>query len=190
MPPKFGANDAAAAGDESRMLSSLPSPRLHGIDRMTISGSAALPPSPRLSNGRPGKRHIRLFAPLTFLWPRIIQAIVDGTPADLSVTSLAKAALFPDPAGAARSHETPRLSGPWGRTAFNRTDNILWQQQSSSREPIVGSPSNLPVNTRPTDGAYLPRAATRMPQASWTLLLTRPYCVVERFRLASAPDFV
>jgi hypothetical protein len=24
----------------------------------------------------------------------------------------------------------------------------------------------------------------------WTLLLTRPYCVVERFRLASAPDFV
>ena len=29
----------------------------------------------------------------------------------------------------------------WGRTAFNRTDNILWQQQSSSREPIVGSAS-------------------------------------------------
>src|SRR5207247_52353 len=58
------------------------------------------------------------------------------------------------------------LANPWGRTAFNRTDNILWQQQSSSREPIVGSASNLPVNTRPTDGAYLPRAATRTPQAS------------------------
>src|SRR6202035_3122256 len=24
---------------------------------------------------------------------------------------------------------------------------------------------------------------------NWTLLLTRPYCVVERFRFASAPDF-
>jgi hypothetical protein len=33
-----------------------------------------------------------LFAPLTFLWPRIIPAIVDGTaPADLTVASLAKA---------------------------------------------------------------------------------------------------
>jgi hypothetical protein len=33
-----------------------------------------------------------LFAPLTFLWPRIIPAIVDGTaPADLTVISLAKA---------------------------------------------------------------------------------------------------
>jgi hypothetical protein len=39
-----------------------------------------------------GERHIRLFAPLTFLWPRIIPAIVDGTaPADLTVTRLAKA---------------------------------------------------------------------------------------------------
>jgi hypothetical protein len=26
--------------------------------------------------------------------------------------------------------------------------------------------------------------------SGWTLLLTRPYCVVERVRLASAPDFV
>jgi hypothetical protein len=26
--------------------------------------------------------------------------------------------------------------------------------------------------------------------SSWMLLLTRPYCVVERLRLASAPDFV
>jgi hypothetical protein len=38
---------------ESRMLSSPPSPRPQGMGRMTISGSAALPPSPRLSNGRP-----------------------------------------------------------------------------------------------------------------------------------------
>jgi site-specific DNA recombinase len=39
-----------------------------------------------------GERHIRLFAPLTFLWRHIIPAIVDGTaPADLTVTGLAKA---------------------------------------------------------------------------------------------------
>jgi hypothetical protein len=35
---------------------------------------------------------MRLFASLTFLWPRIIPAIVDSTaPADLTVTSFAKA---------------------------------------------------------------------------------------------------
>ena len=40
----------------------------------------------------PGERHIRLLAPLAFLSPRIIAAIVDGTaPADLTVTGLAKA---------------------------------------------------------------------------------------------------
>jgi site-specific DNA recombinase len=39
-----------------------------------------------------GERHIRLLAPLALLSPRIIAAIVDGTaPADLTVTSLAKA---------------------------------------------------------------------------------------------------
>jgi site-specific DNA recombinase len=39
-----------------------------------------------------GERHIRLLAPLAFLSPRIIGAIVNGTaPADLTVTSLAKA---------------------------------------------------------------------------------------------------
>ena len=39
-----------------------------------------------------GERHIRLLAPLAFVSPRIIAAIVDGTaPADLAVTSLAKA---------------------------------------------------------------------------------------------------
>jgi site-specific DNA recombinase len=37
-----------------------------------------------------GERHIRLLAPLAFLSPRIIAAIVDGTaPADLTVTGLA-----------------------------------------------------------------------------------------------------
>ena len=36
-----------------------------------------------------GERHIRLLAPLAFLSPRIIAAIVDGTaPADLTVTAL------------------------------------------------------------------------------------------------------
>jgi site-specific DNA recombinase len=39
-----------------------------------------------------GERHIRLLAPLAFLSPRIIAAIIDGTaPADLTVTGLAKA---------------------------------------------------------------------------------------------------
>jgi hypothetical protein len=39
-----------------------------------------------------GERHIRLFAPPTFLGPHIIPAIVDGAaPADLTVTSLARA---------------------------------------------------------------------------------------------------
>ena len=42
-----------------------------------------------------GERHIRLLAPLAFLSPRIIAAVVDGTaPADLTVTSLAKALLY------------------------------------------------------------------------------------------------
>jgi site-specific DNA recombinase len=42
--------------------------------------------------GAQGERHIRLLAPLAFLSPRIIAAIVDGTaPADLTVTGLAKA---------------------------------------------------------------------------------------------------
>jgi site-specific DNA recombinase len=39
-----------------------------------------------------GERHIRLLAPLAFVSPRIIDAIVDGSaPADLTVTGLAKA---------------------------------------------------------------------------------------------------
>ena len=39
-----------------------------------------------------GERHIRLLAPVAFVSPRIIAAIVDGTaPADLTVTGLAKA---------------------------------------------------------------------------------------------------
>ena len=39
-----------------------------------------------------GERHIRLLAPLAFVSPRIIAAIIDGTaPADLTVTGLAKA---------------------------------------------------------------------------------------------------
>ena len=48
-----------------------------------------------------GERHIRLLAPLAFLSPRIIAAIVNGTaPADLTVTGLAKAlAVFVGQAG-------------------------------------------------------------------------------------------
>ena len=43
---------------------------------------------------REGKveRHVRLLAPLAFLSPRIVAAIIDGTaPANLTVTSLARA---------------------------------------------------------------------------------------------------
>ena len=43
---------------------------------------------------REGKveRHVRLLAPLAFLSPRIVAAIIDGTaPADLTATSLARA---------------------------------------------------------------------------------------------------
>ena len=39
-----------------------------------------------------GERHIRLLAPLAFVSPHIIKAIVDGiAPADLTVTGLARA---------------------------------------------------------------------------------------------------
>ncbi len=39
-----------------------------------------------------GERHIRLLAPIAFVSPRIIAAIIDGTaPAELTVTGLAKA---------------------------------------------------------------------------------------------------
>jgi site-specific DNA recombinase len=44
--------------------------------------------------GREGKveRHVRLLAPLAFLSPRLVAAIIDGTaPADLTATSLARA---------------------------------------------------------------------------------------------------
>ena len=37
------------------------------------------------------KRHVRFLAPLTYLSPRVIQAIVEGSaPADLTVTRLAR----------------------------------------------------------------------------------------------------
>ena len=73
------------------MLCSLPSPR--PANGSTTFGLAALPPLLRLPRGEAvGERHIRLLAPLAFLSPRIIAAIIDGTaPADLTVTGLAKA---------------------------------------------------------------------------------------------------
>jgi hypothetical protein len=43
------------------------------------------------------------------------------------------AALFPDPVGARDLTKRLGSANPWGRTAFNRTDNILWQQQGRAR---------------------------------------------------------
>jgi hypothetical protein len=45
------------------------------------------------------------------------------------------------------------------------------------------------LSARPRHHARDEEAAAAL-KKSWTLLLTRPYCVVERFRLAYAPDFV
>jgi hypothetical protein len=66
----------------------------------------------------------------TFLWPRIIPAIVDGAaPADLTVTSLAKALPYSKTRQERAISKRLGSANPWGRTAFNRTDNIRRQQQ-------------------------------------------------------------
>ena len=60
-----------------------------------------------------GERHIRLLAPLAFLSPRIIAAIVDGTaPADLTVTGVPKACPIRGPSRrrGLDSHWSPRSS--------------------------------------------------------------------------------
>ena len=61
------------------------------IDDIRLDRIASFAEDCRASGpGRTG--YIRLLAPLAFLSPRIIAAIVDGTaPADLTVTGLAKA---------------------------------------------------------------------------------------------------
>ena len=63
---------------------------------------------------------MRLFASLTFLWPRIIPAIVDSTaPADLTVTSLAKA--LPDSQTQQEPRDlTKRLSEPAGKNGVQQ----------------------------------------------------------------------
>jgi hypothetical protein len=102
---------------ESLMLSSPPSPRPPGDgsnDDIRLGRIASF--AEIVEREAQGERHIRLFAPLTFLWPRIIPAIVDGTaPEDLTVTGLAKALPYSRPSRSARSHETPRLSEPVGK---------------------------------------------------------------------------
>jgi hypothetical protein len=42
----------------------------------------------------------------------------------------------------------------------------------------------------PAGRSVMPKSIRRCGAVTWTLLLTRPYCVVERFQLASTPDFV
>ena len=71
-------------------LCSPPSPRPG--DGSTTSGSAPLAFAEIAERETQGERHIRLLAPLAFLSPRIIAAIVNGTaPVDFTVTGLAKA---------------------------------------------------------------------------------------------------
>jgi site-specific DNA recombinase len=61
---------------------------VHRHERHEIGGSRGAGRAERDSE----RRALRLMAPLAFLSPRIIAAIVDGTaPADLTVTGLAKA---------------------------------------------------------------------------------------------------
>ena len=122
---------------------------------MTISGSAALPPSPRSSDGRPRANGTSVCSlPLLSVAPcHCGDRRWHRTCGSHGHRPRQDTALFLDPAGARDLAKRLGSANPWGRTAFNKTDNILWQQQSSSREPIVGSASNLPVNTWQTDGA-------------------------------------
>jgi site-specific DNA recombinase len=63
------------------------------IDDIRLGGITSL--AEIAKRERRGERHIRLLAPLAFVSPRIIAAILDGTaPADLTVTGLAKALPF------------------------------------------------------------------------------------------------
>ena len=70
-----------------------------------------------------GERYIRLLAPLAFVSPRIIAAIVDGTaPADLTVTGLARgAAVFVGRAGA--EHRAPAIKF-FDRTCADRCEPV------------------------------------------------------------------
>ena len=72
-----------------------------------------------------GERHIRLLAPLAFLSPRIIAAIVDGTaPADLTVTGLAKALpLFAGSRPGAEHRIVTRLAEPAAQSPKHRSRN-------------------------------------------------------------------
>jgi len=63
-----------------------------------------------------GERHIRLLAPLAFVSPRLIAAVVDGTaPPDLTVTGLAKALPYSWAEQERSRLETPALGREAGR---------------------------------------------------------------------------
>ena len=98
---------------------------------MYLPGNPSALMSESLSGGEweaQGERHVRLFAPHLPVAPyHSGDRRWRGAGGSHGHQPRQGAALFPDPVGA---HDlTKRLgsANPWGRTAFNRTDNILWQ---------------------------------------------------------------
>ena len=85
-----------------------------------------------------GERHIRLLAPLAFVSPRIIAAIVDGTaPADLTVTGLAKALPYSWAEQERASDSAVRSSEPTDFTPASRSTPAM-----RLREPVSVTISN------------------------------------------------
>jgi hypothetical protein len=98
-----------------------------------------------------GERHIRLLAPLSFLSPHIIAAIVDGTaPADLTVTGLAKALPYSwaeqerriglrPPQTAAKPSFIVASKGPKGAIIRVKRSGRRWKRNSSSKNQLLDS---------------------------------------------------
>jgi phage tail sheath protein FI len=69
-----------------------------------------------------------------------------------------------------------------------RSPGVYVEEIDAGPKPIEGVSTSICGAVGVT--ARGPTAGKPELVTSWTLLLTRPYCVVERFRLASARDFV
>ncbi len=82
-------NPAMKAESRDALLTAIAKTR-RWIDDIRLGRIASFPEIAKREGQ--GERHIRLLAPLAFVSPRIITAIVDGSaPADLTVTGLARA---------------------------------------------------------------------------------------------------